>query len=247
VKGDQGMKIVNTIALILFGCIVLLFIVWNLLPDGEGNQNEPTVSIEANSPEDLDFSRPPKVDEKYIQYHDSIEESLAKTTTIFTEPEFVYMRKIHEVVKLFENDQYAVLFYTAVKDEETEGFNASTFRIRKTKEGGKQYALLTISPVSAGKNKETYLGACGLKGMIAGQLRLSDFTSEFNVDNPKARFIWSICYFEEIHTLKIEGEKPTEIIPYKRFDGTGHFWYYTDLKSDKPSSELKVEVDEPED
>jgi hypothetical protein len=130
------MKIVNTIALIVFGCIVALFVVWNLLPDDRGKNDEPTVNVEVNSPEDLDFSRPPKVDEKYIQYHNSIEESLAKTTTIFTEPEFVYMRKIHEVVKLFENDQYAVLFYTAVKDEDTEGFNAITFRIRKTKGGG---------------------------------------------------------------------------------------------------------------
>jgi hypothetical protein len=97
------------------------------------------------------------------------------------------------------------------------------------------------------KNADIYLGAYGLKGSIKAKLRLSDFKDEFNVDNPKARFIWGLCVFDEIHTLKIEGEKPTEIIPYMAFGKTEYFWYYSDLKSDKPSSELKVEVDEPED
>lgn len=40
--------------------------------------------------------------------------------------------------------------------------------------------------------------------------------------------------FENIHDLKVEGQKPTEIVPFRSFGEQWHLWYYEDLKSRKP-------------
>jgi hypothetical protein len=236
----------------LFLLIMSLLYLAGTAAEKEAAENEPSVSVKVSgsgNPSDVGSigKKPPEVQEEELQYFDSIEEALEKTQEE-TDPifdEYAYMRKIDHMIKSFENEQYAVIFYLSYKNEKTAGFNACTIKKRETREGKTQYALMTMTPTEWKKNSSVALAHGGLKGHVERSLVLNDYKYEFNVDEVNARFIWGGTSYSEINTLKIEGQKPTEVIPYKAFGKTEYFWYYADLKSDKLSSQLKVEVDEP--
>ena len=139
----------------------------------------------------------PDTSGKGLYYYNSIKEALAKTPGAFSgfsesdgfSDGAEYLRTISHVVKLFESDQYAVLFYTSVKDQDTAGFTAVTFKIEK-KNGKKQYAMMTATPAEFTRNNPTVIRVGSLKKQIQTVLKLNDYEPEFNVKNMHARFIW---------------------------------------------------------
>ena len=70
-------------------------------------------------------------------------------------------------------------------------------------------------------------------------MTLGDYMQSVNIDPSKGRFIYGESRYKEIYRLKVEGQKPTEIIPYKVFREQWYFWYYENLESDKAGNQLE--------
>ncbi|MCL2606632.1 MAG: hypothetical protein FWD93_05065 [Coriobacteriia bacterium] len=47
-------------------------------------------------------------------------------------------------------------------------------------------------------------------------------------------FIWGLSQTSRIHTMQIEGQSPTNIIPVQLDGEAAYFWYFEDLQTDKP-------------
>lgn len=78
----------------------------------------------------------------------------------------------------------------------------------------------------------------------------SEIIGSIGINPEEERFIYGeVCedFFEEgesIENLKIEDQKPDEIIEYDSFGKTWYFWYYNDLQSDKKYDELEFTLKE---
>lgn len=81
-------------------------------------------------------------------YTDTMEEALA-INDVYYFKNHLYMSKVNDVIKVFENDEYAVMFYHSIKDNKTDGFIASKF-IKKKMNSKNQYALILVLPVEGG-------------------------------------------------------------------------------------------------
>ena len=151
---------------------------------------------------------------------------------------YPYMSKVDDVIKVFENDEYATLFYHTVKDSRTEGLVASKFKIRFIN-GIKQYAVILVYP------EETIKGAWRTTPIrtVRGAAAFFDYLGQFGITEGN-RFIFGSLGTEKVKTLKIQGQSPTEIIEYIRKGKKEYFWYYENLISDKPSTELDIEMEE---
>ena len=70
-----------------------------------------------------------------------------------------------------------------------------------------------------------------------------DYFGNFGITEGN-RFIFGSLKSEEVKKLKIEGQSPTEVIEYISNGEKEYFWYYDNLISDKPSTELNIEIEE---
>jgi hypothetical protein len=171
-----------------------------------------------------------------LVYADTMEEALSFNVDYYFK-RYPYMYKVNDVIKVFENDEYATMFYHTIKDSKREGLVASKFKIKMTNEK-KQYALISVELSEMG-------GA-----MISTPLKtmrdaapLYDYMSEFSI-NKGDRFIYGSFGTEKVKTIKIEGQSPTEVIEYLLKGKKEYFWYYENLISDKPSSQFDIEMEE---
>lgn len=84
--------------------------------------------------------------------------------------------------------------------------------------------------------------------VIKNNIIASEIIGSIGINLEEERFIsGEVCedFFEEgesIENLKIEGQKPDEIIEYESFGKTWYFWYYNDLQSDKKYDELEFTI-----
>lgn len=169
-------------------------------------------------------------------YQDTMEEALAINDTYYFK-NYLYMSKVNDVIKVFENDEYAVMFYHSIKDNKTDGFIASKF-IKKKVNGKNQYALILVLPVEGGgKSISKPLKA------VRDTAPFFDYFGNFGITEGN-RFIFGSLKSEEVKKLKIEGQSPTEVIEYISNGEKEYFWYYDNLISDKPSTELNIEIEE---
>ena len=169
-------------------------------------------------------------------YYDSVEEALANATTMFSDTP--YMMRVDEIIKRWESDEYAVIYYRAIKDSKTEGFVLCKFKVQD--KGKKQYAVMACTSSEA-KVNSWYLNNKPIED-IRIFTEMEGYVTNYSVyDNKKFRYGSSIL--PEIQTLTIEGVPPTEIISYKVFEKTEYMWYYEDFDFDKPISELDIHMD----
>ena len=179
------------------------------------------------------------------EYYDTMQEALLNAT-INLEPEEQYRRNIDEVIKQFESDEYVLLIYRSIKNKKEEAYNEVRFKIY-TENGEKQYYFEKMRGTTAEYNS-IYLG--NAQEVVENCLVGSDIFGSMGVNPDEERFMYGAVredFFEEgesIEELKVEGQKPDEIIEYESFGKTWYFWYYNDLQSDKSSSELKVTLKE---
>ena len=171
-----------------------------------------------------------------LVYADTMEEALSFNVDYYFK-RYPYMHKVNDVIKVFENDEYATMFYHTIKDTNKEGLVASKFKVKITN-GKKQYALILVelSEMGGWRMSET------LQAMRE-TAPLYDFMSEFSI-NKGDRFIYGSFDTEKVKTIKIEGQSPTEVIEYKVKGKKEYFWYYENLISDKPSSQFDIEMEE---
>lgn len=171
-----------------------------------------------------------------LVYANTMEEALSFNVDYYFK-RYPYMHKVNDVIKVFENDEYATMFYHTIKDSKREGLVASKFKVKET-DGIKQYALMSV--------ELTEMGGWIMSGPLQTMREfapLYDFMSEFSI-NKGDRFIYGSFGTEKVKTIKIEGQSPTEVIEYMVKGKKEYFWYYENLISDKPSSQFDIEMEE---
>lgn len=172
------------------------------------------------------------------EYYPSPEQAM-KNSSFQVEPEEVYQKNMDEVIAKFENDKYASVYFKSIKDKNTECLTFAKFK-KKVIEGEERYTYITGFPTESERDNFT-IGT--LESLVQGQLALSDFTQSVNIDPENTRFVWGDCNSKEIYKLKIEGQKPSGIIPYESFGEKWYFWYYENLESDIAGSQLQFTLD----
>jgi len=233
---ERALKWIGIIFCAIVGGAIGLFcllIVLALISPKEERKENSSIIIEYNGNSNRPFPDKPE-----LVYADTKEEALTFHVDYYF-GEFSYMTKVNDVIKLFENDEYATMFYHCLneKDKRVEGFVVSKFEIR-TVNGKKQYALISLSPGEIGEKRF-------LKPLDAERRKaaLYDYLAKYSIVEGN-RFFYGTTDSEKIKTLKIEGQRPTEIIEYTCFGKTEYFWYYENIISDKPSSEFEIEMEE---
>ncbi|RFZ75547.1 hypothetical protein DS742_28395, partial [Lacrimispora amygdalina] len=221
-------KILKHLGLILFiivGVIVGLFalIVFIALVKPKNNDNSNgtvSVNIEYDGNGEIPCSQEPEP-----IYADTMEEALSNNADYYFD-EYPYMSNVNDIIKVFENDEYAAMFYHSIKDSKKEGFVASKFKIRIIN-GKKQYAVIAVYP------EETNKGAWRTTPIrtVRGAAVFFDYLGQFGITEGD-RFIFGSLGTKKVENLKIEGQSPTEIIEYKCNGKKEYFWYYENLISD---------------
>lgn len=224
-----GKVIFITLGSLILVAVVLIF--FTLISHKDEVDEKGSVSINFSGDGSmLNFEKPEPI------YADTMEEALLVNADYYFS-RYPYMSKVSDIIKIFENENYASLFYHTEGGVEPDGFVASKFMVR-TINGKKQYALIMTDPGTIG-------GKWREKPSITAResAPLYDFLSEFGIDEEE-RFIFGSLGTEKVKTLKIEGQSPTEVIEYTVKGKKEYFWYYENLISDKPSAEFDIEMDE---
>lgn len=176
-----------------------------------------------------DFEKPEPI------YTDTMEEALTRNADYYFE-DYPYANKVNDIIKIFENDEYATMFYHSVKDSKIEAFVCTKFKVRIVN-GKKQYAIILLTLSEVGKR-----WGSRLKGFQRAA-PLYDYLAEYGITEGN-RFIFGTIDTDKVKTLKIEGQSPTEVIEYTVKGKKEYFWYYENLISDKPSAEFDIEMEE---
>ena len=187
--------------------------------------DQPNVGSSGNKLQEALTPKLPNPDDLY--YYDSLDEAVAHNTL----NEMSNVTRIDERIKLFENDQYAVLFFK-FKFNNNDVLYAFKFYVRKI--DGKPHYSPPI--IGSGISWETQkYSVHQMKLDAVGEVRLSisrDSFRFYRIDDTK-NFFWGISSSPKAKNLKIEGQSATEVIPIKMDGDTAYFWYFDDLKTDK--------------
>jgi len=183
-----------------------------------------SVLIESDIP--IDLSNPGMPDPDSLQYFDTIEEAIINND-LGIENIIIVDR-----IKLFENDESAVLFFRQ-KNVEGDDVVGAYRTFVKEYDGVRSYSTPIVatgrSPVA---NK---LSVKNMKLDEIGEVRLSisqDTLRSLRIDETK-NFFWGLSQTERVRNLKIEGQPVTEVIEVELDGETWYFWYFDDLVTDK--------------
>lgn len=222
-----------------FAVLIGLTLLFGRQRDSASGENKPTLTINYDL-EDIEKMLGRTIDEEAIpdsSYFTSYEDAIEWGTK---REKGDYRNHVDEIIKQFESEQYVTLYFKSIKDEKTQCFTMAKFR-KKEIEGETRYAFLDSFYEEVEKKEKRYI-LKPLQKNIEGQLTLSDYERKIGVD-PNKRFVYGFANTGEIYKLKIEGQEPTEIIPYMEFDEQWYLWYYEDLDSDVPGPQLKVTLE----
>lgn len=229
-------KVIGIVIGVIAGTVIALFcllLFFALLSPKKQNQENVRIKIESENKGGVPFTSQPE-----LIYADTKAEALTYHVD-YHFGDYAYMAKVNNVVKLFENNEYATMFYQSrnENDEQVEGFVISKFQI-KLVDGKKQYALLLVSFTEASNGLRQ-----SFEKNVHSMAPLYDFLSNFSIVEGN-RFLFGNTSSELVRKLKIEGQSPDEIIEYKRLGKPEYLWYYENLISDKPSAEFQIEIEE---
>jgi len=184
-----------------------------------------TVVIESDIP--IDTNNMPLPDPEELEFFMTIEEAVVNNDL-----EDLNSKYIDEVITLFENNEFAVLFFwNSVNGDAI--FYAMKF-MKKEIDGITQYSkpFYTTSIPWNGMHKLSIK-----RGKLddIGEIRVSitrDVLRLFRIDNTK-NFFWGLSQTERVKTLRIEGQLVTEVIEIELNGEIAYFWYFEDLQTDK--------------
>lgn len=229
-KGVKIFFLVTGMVIIIF-CILIA--VGVLVEKGILKTEDNThISVEYTPKED--FNRIDEVKIPDSEYHKTLQEAI-DNNGIKSEEGKEYQKRIDEVIKRWENDDYILIFFRSVKNQNEECFTMAKFK-KKCIDEKERYVFLTDIP-SDYEIDSIYLG--DIRENIKGHLKLTDYMQNINIYGKDTRFIYGESRFKEIENLEIEGQKPTGIIVYEVFGETWYFWYYEKFKSDKAGNSLE--------
>lgn len=109
--------------------------------------------------------------------------------------------------------------------------------IKKTINEIEKYAFLYSIPTEVKVGGKT-IGS--LENLIQGQLALSDYLQNMNVNPENTRFVFGDCESKEVYKMKVEGQEPSGIIQYDTCQGKRYFWYYENLESTVIGEKLQL-------
>ncbi len=202
---------------------------------GQPYPSQPEVIIDGGN---LDVLKP--IDEEAIEdseYYSTIEEALLYYGNKRVSADR-YRYNISEEIFKMENEDYATIYYRSVKDENAECFTIAKLKKKKFEDGVK-YTFLTCS-YSEMEANAWIIGS--FEEIVESKLEALDYMGNLGSDAQK-RFVYGDTKDKKVFKLKIEGQEPSGIIPYESFGEQWYFWYYEDLESDKPGSQLEFTVE----
>lgn len=225
----------------LFIVLVALIVFLTIKSKSEGISEDPSQRIIF----EFGAKKAPTFGEPEPFYADTKEKALtAVNQEIYFADDYLYASKVSDIIKVFENDEYATMVYFSKRDPKEGALVFAKFRIR-TVEDKKQYALLNAIIQGhgyPGKNKITSEREFSL---FLQAIQMSDISNLRDLSIVKGnRFVFGGLDSEYVNRLKIEGQSPTEIIEYTLYGEKRYFWYYENLISDKPSSEFDIKIEE---
>ncbi|WP_077612636.1 hypothetical protein [Clostridium sp. Marseille-P2415] len=121
------LKYLGIVILIILGTFVALFsllVFWAIIVPK--NQSAENGSVSLNIEYNGDGKMPEKPDPIYV---DTMEEALTINPDYYFGDD-TYANKVNNVIKVFENDNYATMFYISVKNLKAEAFVAAKFKVR---------------------------------------------------------------------------------------------------------------------
>jgi hypothetical protein len=218
---------------------LIAFLVLKSKSEGSSADNSQKLMFEFSAKEMPNFKEPEPI------YADTKDEALAAVNQeIYFADDYLYSSKVSDIIKIFENDEYATMVYFSKRDPKEGALVFAKFRIR-TVEDKKQYALLNAIIQGhgySGKNKMTSEREFSL---FLQAIHMSDISNLRDLSIVKGnRFVFGGLDSEYVNRLKIEGQSPTEIIEYTLYGEKRYFWYYENLICDKPSSEFDIKIEE---
>jgi len=183
-----------------------------------------SVLIESDIP--IDTSNPGIPIPDDLQYFETIEEAIMNNDLELQN------LSIDKRIKLFENDEYAVLFCRENNIEGNDGISAFRCVVMET-DGTRKYS----TPIAAARITWNghKLSVNNMKLDEIGEVRLCisrDILRHYRIDDTK-NFFWGISQTDRSKNLKIEGQPATEVIEVELDDEIGYFWYFDDLETGK--------------
>ena len=183
-----------------------------------------TVEITTNVPIDIDNPPLPNPDE--LQFFKTIEEAVE-----YYSLENFNRNYTGDKIIVFENDEYAVLFYRENLDDGDVVY-AMKFMVKEI-DGTAHYSTpFNISGVFW-EHQRLFVKRGRLDEI--GEIRFGisqDTLRLFRVDGTK-NFFWGLSQTERVKNLRIEGQLVTKVIEIELDGEIAYFWYFEDLQTDK--------------
>lgn len=222
--------------------IALLTVIGIKCLETEG-QHEPkqeiSIMVDTNSEAEFSIS---DTDEEKIVYCDTKEEAIANSDPKMLS-DYAYARQVDTAIASIESEDEAIFFYLSYETKRRGCYVIAKF-YKKEVDGKTQYGLVSVIHSEAGKLTIGY--EKNPEENVRFSLKSSDVERMlgYRFTNSNERTVWGVSKLEEVNHLLLDGQRPDEVIQYKRFDEDWYFWYYRDLKSDVDVSEINIEFDE---
>ena len=233
-----GLFILVMLGLFLMLVILILFTALKSKSEEGSADNSQHLVLEFKAKDIPTFEEPAPI------YADTKEAALVVVNQkIYFAEEYLYASKVSDIIKIFENNDYATMFYFSKKDSKEGALVIAKFKI-KILEDKKQYALLTAIIRGYGNSKRIKETPERQFEIFCQAIQVLDLPNLKDLGITEGnRFIFGGLDPEYVKRLKIEGQSPTEIIEYTLYGEKRYFWYYENLISDKPSSQFDIEVE----
>ena len=162
-----------------------------------------------------------------LQYFDTMEEAI-----LHNDMDLLNLN-IDGIIKLFENDEYAVLFCREKAGDNAGNDAVSVFKFVVKTDGNRIYSTPVAVNRKPWDGHKLFVKRAKLDEI--GEVRLCisrDSLRLFKVDDTKD-FFWGLSQTERARNLKIEGQPVSEVIEVELDGETWYFWYFEDLQTDK--------------
>jgi len=168
-------------------------------------------------------------DRDMVEYYDTLEEAVANN-----DMEICNISHIDEIVRLFQDDKNAILFFKSNWDGKD---GLWVYRLYKKEKNGETIYSAPFAGIDILWETHKYFTEFSKLDEI-GEVRMCIvlYSDEylFGIDNTK-RFFYGLSQTEKISSLKIEEQLVTEVIPVEFNGEIGYFWYINDLQTSKSS------------
>jgi hypothetical protein len=137
---------------------------------------------------------------------------------------------LKQTIKLIEDEDSCIFYGTILQPENEEIFVVMRFKLRIVNNEKEFSNPLAYSPTYDFINNTLYKN----KGIIKEQEMFLPINNDPYAIKKVAiypNFIWSLTAKKDVNKLRVNNQKPTEIIPFKIENEKLYFYYFNDLKN----------------